>query len=150
MPHSLVKNHIHIVFSTKNRVASIDNHTAPRLYSYMNGICNNHGCYPELIGGFNDHVHILCQLSKSTTLSRLVQELKTGSSKWIKIQNASLANFKWQNGYATFSVQYDNVELVKEYIANQHAHHNSITFKVELRKMLSDHGLFTDEKYLWD
>ena len=150
MSQSLVKNHIHIVFATKHRVKVIDPYIGTKLYRYLNGICNNQGCRPELINGCLDHVHILCQLSKTISLSKLIQELKTGSSKWMKTQNENLMDFKWQRGYATFSVQYNNVDLVRRYIANQQVHHQQYTFEYELKKLLSDHEILFDDTHLWD
>jgi len=59
MGQSLVKNHIHLIFSTKNRVAMIDDTIETRLHEYLGGICKNLGCQPIKVGGYIDHVHIL-------------------------------------------------------------------------------------------
>jgi putative transposase len=54
------------------------------LHSYLGGICNSLESFPAKIGGCEDHVHILCLLSKKITLIKLMEELKSHSSKWIK------------------------------------------------------------------
>jgi len=59
-------------------------------------------------------------------------------------------NFAWQNGYAAFSVQYNNVVTVVDYITNQDIHHQELSFEDELRKLLSENALEFDERYLWD
>ena len=81
MPQSLVKNYIHISFSTKSRHPFIDNHIKQDLFSYLGGICKNLGCNPIIVGGHKDHIHILCLLSRKIALMKLIEELKTHSSK---------------------------------------------------------------------
>jgi len=149
MSQSLVKNYIHIVFSTKGRKDLISPEISSRLFPYMYGIFKNMKCYPKLIGGHVNHVHILCQLPKTLALSKLIEQLKSGSSKWLKADNR-LENFAWQNGYAAFSVQYNNVLTVVDYIANQEVHHQNLSFEDELRKLLIENALDFDERYLWD
>ena len=84
MGQSLVKNYLHIIFSTKNRENLILEEVENELYSYIGGICKNLECNPVQIGGYKNHVHILCLLSKKITLMKLVEEIKSHSSKWIK------------------------------------------------------------------
>jgi REP element-mobilizing transposase RayT len=59
-------------------------------------------CAPLEVGGVADHVHILCGLSRKISLSELVKNLKTGSSKILKGKVND--GFSWQNGYGAFSV----------------------------------------------
>ena len=81
MGQSLVKNYIHIVFSTKYRQPLIHQTEEHELYSYLGGICNKLGCQVIKVGGYTDHIHILCMLSKKITLMKLLEELKSHSSK---------------------------------------------------------------------
>ena len=76
MPQSLVKNYIHITFSTKNRHPFIDGRIKEELFSYLGGICKNLECNPIIVGGHNDHAHILCLLSRNIAISKLLEELK--------------------------------------------------------------------------
>jgi len=61
MGSSYISNHIHVVFSTKNRVQSIKEQMQPKLWAYMAGIAENHGMHAVKIGGIEDHVHLLIQ-----------------------------------------------------------------------------------------
>lgn len=76
------------------------------------------------IGGYTDHVHIVCLLSKKIALIKLLEELKSHSSKWIKTQGKGLEKFYWQDGYGAFSINPSEVEIAIQYISNQHAHHS--------------------------
>lgn len=88
------------------------------------------------IGGYTDHIHILCLLSKKLPLIKLLEELKAHSSKWIKTKDETLKNFYWQNGYGAFSVNPKEVDVVKDYIERQHDHHKQKTFQDEYRSFL--------------
>ncbi|MDI6794871.1 MAG: transposase [bacterium] len=155
MPQSLAKIITHIIFSTKNRTPFLSKEIRPQLYSYMAGIlmagildkCNSKAI---LIGGVEDHVHILCLLSKNLAPCKIIEEVKKGSSKWIKPHAANLAKFQWQNGYGIFSVRQSNVEVVQKYIAQQEDHHRKISFQDEFRGFLKKYGLEYDERYVWD
>jgi putative transposase len=150
MSQSLVKNYVHLVFSTKYRVPLILPEVEVELHSYLWGICDNLNCQPIKIGGYTDHVHILCLLSKNLALSKMIQELKTGSSAWIKTKGSFYRDFRWQIGYGGFSVSPTKVDSTISYIANQHEHHHNISFQNEYRGLLKKNKIDYDEKYLWD
>lgn len=150
MRQSLVKNYIHIVFSTKHRNPFILPEIESKLHSYLGGICNNLECYVIKVGGVRDHVHILCLLSKKITLVKLLFELKSASSKWIKDQGQEFDNFFWQDGYGAFSVNPSEIDKVVDYIANQHNHHDKKTFQEEFKAFLEKYHINYDERYLWN
>ncbi len=150
MGQSLVKNYIHIVFSTKLRVPIIHQPHENELHSYLGGICKNLECHPIKIGGYTDHVHILCMLSKKIALMKLIEEVKSHSSKWMKLKDGSLNKFYWQDGYGAFSVNPSKVDEVTAYIANQHEHHKKVTFQDEYRAFLKEYSVEYDEKYVWE
>ena len=77
------------------------------------------------VGGYDDHIHILCMLSKKITLIKLMEEVKSHSSKWIKTLDRSLENFYWQDGYALSLLVHQKTESVIKYISNQRVHHNT-------------------------
>ena len=95
MGQSLVKNYIHIVFSIKNRKPLILPSIESKLHTYLGGTCNKLGCQVLAVGGYIDHVHILCMLSKKIALMDLIKKVKQSSSKWVKQESKDLANFYW-------------------------------------------------------
>jgi len=141
---------MHIVFSTKHREPLIFPPYEQELHNKLAGICQTYECHPIKVGGYTDHVHILCMLSKKTALMTLVEKIKATSSKWIKTKHELLENFYWQNGYGGFSVSPDDVESISAYIANQHQHHSKIHFQDEYRSILKEHKVEYDERYVWD
>lgn len=150
MGQSLVKNYLHITFSTKHRQPLIHPPVESELHSYLGGICNKLGCHVIKAGGYTDHVHILCMLSKKITLVTLMEKLKSHSSKWIKTKDEAYQNFYWQDGYGAFSVNPSEIDTVIAYISNQHAHHKRKSYQDEHRAFLKKYHIEYDERYVWE
>ena len=150
MSQSLSKIIVHIIFSTKNRLACISPEIRHELYPYMATVLKNMDCPAIIIGGTSDHVHILCVLSKKLSIADLVEEVKKPTSIWLKSKGAMFGKFYWQKGYGAFSVSQSKVKTVREYINNQERHHRKMTFEEELRGFLNKHEVDFDERYIWD
>lgn len=150
MSQSLVKNYVHLVFSTKHRQPFMDKTIQPDLYAYIGGICKNYECYPYAIGGIEDHIHILCLLSRKLPLYQLLEVVKSQSSRWIKTKGQAYQSFYWQGGYGAFSVNPYEISVVKKYIFNQEAHHKKQGFKDEFRAFLRKYQVEYDERYVWE
>ncbi|HUG68853.1 MAG TPA: IS200/IS605 family transposase [Pirellulaceae bacterium] len=150
MGQSLVKNLIHVIYSTKQREPWIADDIGLELWAYQAGIFKAWESPALEIGGVEDHVHALFSLSKNHALKKVIEEVKKASSKWMKTDGAKNADFYWQGGYAAFSVSQSNVEQVKRYIKNQKEHHRKMTFQDELRGFFKRHEVEYDERYVWD
>ena len=108
------------------------------------------GCTSGIVGGHIDHVHLLIGLSRTIKISKLVETIKTETSKWAKDAEGGNKAFTWQSGYGAFSVSYSNLKIVETYIQQQETHHAKRSFKDEFRLLCKKHGLETDERYVWD
>ena len=151
MPQSLSAVNIHLIFSTKERRAFLrDSNVRSQLHAYLGGISKTHGCPPLIVGGVEDHVHLLCQFGRTITQADWVKELKRASNLWLKNQGPAYADFQWQSGYGDFSVGQAELGEVKRYIANQEAHHGTQNFQDEYRALLQRHNVEWDERYVWD
>ncbi|MHC1703422.1 MAG: IS200/IS605 family transposase [Tenuifilaceae bacterium] len=150
MPQSLSKVYVNIVFSTKHRQNLIDSTIKDSLFEYLGGICRGLECNPIRVGGFENHVHILCLLSRKITQMKLLEELKKESSKWIKTKGQTYSSFYWQDGYGIFSVNPSEIDIVISYINKQEENHKKKTFQEELKAFLVKYNVDFDERYLWD
>ena len=141
MSQSLVKNLVHLVYSTKHRRLWIPEEVRERLFAYQAGIFKQWESSALVIGGAEDHVHALFSLSKNFPLKKIVEEVKKRRSKWMKTDGgAGNKDFQWQAGYAGFSVSQSNVEEVTKYVENQAEHHRRMTFQDELRALFRRWG----------
>jgi REP element-mobilizing transposase RayT len=128
----------------------IDEAIEEELFKYIGGICKNLECNPIKVGGYRDHIHILCVLSRKIALMKLLEEIKSHSSKWIKTKGDQYKNFYWQRGYGSFSVNPAEIDVVIRYIENQAEHHKKKTFQDEYIAFLKKYNAEYDERYLWD
>jgi putative transposase len=146
MAHSFSRNHLHVIFSTKERRETIPREWQPRLWAYLAGICKNHGMIALAVGGTQDHVHLLFHLPPRLALAKAVLLLKSNSSKWMGEQGRE---FSWQEGYGAFSVSSSNLSAVMRYVQNQEAHHRKISFEEEFRTILKRHGVEYEPEYVF-
>ena len=151
MPQTLSQIWLHIIFSTKNREPLLpDKQVLEKVHAYLAGICNQMESPALIVGGIEDHVHILCNQSKNVALKDLIQNVKQDSSKWIKRQWPNLNQFYWQQGYGAFSLSPPHVDKVRHYIATQEDHHRRVGFQDEFRSFLERYQVLYDERYIWD
>lgn len=150
MAQSLANILIHIIFSTKKRAPMILPEITPELYPYLAGIARAHKSHVHEIGGIEDHVHLLVTLPRTLALSDLIEEIKKGSSKWIKTKGIQYVDFGWQDGYGAFSIGQSAYDNLRKYIQTQKDHHKKISFQDEFRAFLKKYEVDYDEKYVWD
>lgn len=151
MPQSLSAVYLHLVFSTKDRRPFLrDKRVRDALHAYLGGVSKTLDCPPLIVGGVEDHVHLLCRFARTITQAEWVKELKRISNGWLKEHGRDYTDFEWQGGYADFSVSQSNLKQVEQYIANQEEHHRKTTFQDELRTLLRKHEIEFDERYVWD
>ena len=156
MPQSLANIWLHTVFSTQNRQkVFLKEHMRDSMCSYMTGVLRDMGCWVARINLTTDHIHILHQLSRTSTIADVVATIKRRTTDWLAEQewtrgNADFHQFHWQKGYGVFSVSESATEDVKEYIDKQIEHHKRVTFQDEYRALLRKHSIEFDERYVWD
>ncbi|MDL2228234.1 IS200/IS605 family transposase [Bacteroidales bacterium OttesenSCG-928-K03] len=149
MSQSLTKLMIHIVFHIKYNSVKIKREDMSALCAYINGIINNNQSSVYEINGVEDHIHILCRMSKNIALKDLMNKIKSNSSRWLR-DKYYYKDFSWQGGYGCFTVSESAIKNVKRYIRNQENHHKKIKTKDEYVELLDKHNIEYDPQYLWD
>lgn len=150
MSQSLAKVYLHIVFSTKNREPVITDEWRDELFMVLGGTANNLGCQSLMVGGVADHVHLLIQLGRTITVADAVGRIKSNTSSWVNESRSVTSPFRWQSGYAVFSVSQSNIGAVRDYIRSQPERHAKQSFQDELREWLRKYEIEWDERYVWD
>ena len=101
MGQSLVKNYIHIVFSTKYRQPLIQPPVEEELHAYLGGICKKLECPPIKVGGYTVQITIVKIGKKEATLTYVIKDakgkqigkdtltLKSGESSTTQVGDAS-------------------------------------------------------------
>ena len=128
---SCISSYFHCVFSTKERQRLITPELRDRLRPFLGGIARQNKMKAIEIGGVEDHVHILLSLPSTMAISKALQLMKGGSSKWIHETFPEHRHFAWQEEYGAFSVSVSQLDKTMEYIQGQEAHHRKMTFQEE-------------------
>ena len=151
MAQSLARLWTHLIFSTKDRYPFLREKTLRNeLHVYLAEILRAHNCETLIVGGVEDHTHSLFALSRTHAIASIVKEVKRTSTGWVKGTSHKLSKFRWQGGYAAFSVSQSNLPEVIRYIQDQEEHHKRVTFQDEYRAFLKAYEIDFDERYLWD
>lgn len=137
----------HFIFSTKYREPMIEQPWRKRLYDYFGGCVRGLGGVLLDINGTADHVHMLTGLRATHCVADFLREVKKGTQSWIG-RTIGMPAFKWQEGYAGFSVSGRECDELRRYIDAQEEHHRVKTFREEYEEFLRAYGIEFDERYL--
>ena len=144
MPHTLSRNLVHCVFSTKGRLPLIREPAV--LWKHLGVIAKSKDIALITAGGTRNHVHLLLALSPVMTLAKTIQDLKAHTSRWMK---KDVAAFTWQEGYGAFGVSESCRQTVVDYIAHQAEHHQKWTYEQEFLTLVRKSGVEYDPQYLF-
>ncbi|RKY12734.1 MAG: IS200/IS605 family transposase [Planctomycetota bacterium] len=144
MGHTYSNNLYHIIFSTKNRTGLLSDKISDELHRYIIGIIQNQDCSLLKINSVTDHIHLLCKIKPSLSVSDFVNKVKSNSSRWVKGRFELPYKFQWQSGFSSFSVSESAAGQVIRYIENQQEHHRTVSFEEELKTFLDKHGVDYD------
>lgn len=149
MSNTYTQIHIQFVFAVKYRNGLIHSSFKQELYQYISGIikANNHKLLA--INGMSDHLHILVGMRPSQSVSDLIQNIKSNSSKWINEKKFLKVKFEWQEGYGAFSYSKSHVQNVIRYIQNQEEKHKVKSFNEEYLDFLKAFEIDYDERYVF-
>ncbi|MHB9134630.1 MAG: IS200/IS605 family transposase [Armatimonadota bacterium] len=149
MAGSFAALYYHLVFSTKDRRPWLTPDIAPRVHEYLGGVMRGIGGISLIVGGAEDHAHILGTIDKNIAVAAALRDVKADSSGWIHKTFPHLRQFAWQEGYGAFSISVSGLDRVKRYIEQQEKHHRTVTFQDEFRDFLRRHHIEFDENLIW-
>jgi len=79
-----------------------------------------------------------------------MEQVKSGSSKWLNNKKYIAGKFVWQAGYGAFTYSKSHIDKVVKYVLNQSEHHKKQTFKEEYLSFLNKFDIDYDPKYLFE
>lgn len=150
MANTYTQIYIHSVFAVYKRNCLIDPSWKDELFKYMTGIIQNYGHKMLAINGMTEHIHFLAGLNPDQSISKMIQDVKANSSRWINQRGFLRNKFKWQEGYGAFSYGQSQMNHIIGYIKNQEEHHRKRTFQNEYLDFLKKFRVEYDEKYLFE
>ena len=82
--------------------------------------------------------------------TKLMEQVKSGSSKWINDKKLILGKFNWQDGFGAFTYSKSHIDSVVKYVLSQPVHHKKQSFKDEYLLMLQKFEVDYDPKYIFE
>jgi len=149
MANTYSQLYIHIIFAVKGRQSLISAKWKEEIYKYITGITTNKGQKLIAINGMPDHIHILIGLKPDKSISDLVRDIKSNSSKFINDKKWITGKFEWQIGFGAFSHSHSQLTNVIKYIQRQEEHHKVKTFKEEYIEFLKLFNIEFKDGYLF-
>ena len=149
MANTYSQLYIHIIFAVKGRQSLISAKWKEEIYKYITGITTNKGQKLIAINGMPDHIHILIGLKPDKSISDLVRDIKSNSSKFINDKKWITGKFEWQIGFGAFSHSHSQLTNVIKYIQRQEEHHKVKTFKEEYFEFLKLFNIEFKDEYLF-
>jgi putative transposase len=147
MAHTYVSELIHCVFSTNQRRNLIPAEVQPQLWSFLGGIARKNGFKALMVGGTENHVHILLSLPATLPLAKAMHLVKGASSLWMN--ETFKTEFAWQEGYGAFTPGVSQKNDTIAYIQSQAEHHRKRTYEEEFLAFLKKNGVEYDPKQVW-
>lgn len=139
--------YIHIIFSVKDREPLLKDNFRMEVFGYIRGILKNKGMRLLAVNGLEDHIHLFFSLKPKYTVSDLVREIKSNSSRFINNKRWLPKKFEWQAGFGAFTYSHSQIEEVSSFIINQESHHQNRGFENEYRLFLEKFNVDYKEEY---
>ncbi len=150
MANTYTQLRVQIVFAVKGRESLIPKQHKAQVEQYITSLFQNRKYKVLAINCMPDHIDIFIGLHPTQSLSDLVGEVKTASSKFIKKQKWMPFDFAWQLGFGAFSYSKSQTDVVVKYVQNQEERHKKRTFREEYLDFLEKFEVDFDEKYVFD
>ena len=139
-----------VVFGSKKCVNFLSNSNQDELYRYIAGILQKKKCFPYIIGGYKNHIHMVFSLHSSVGLSDLIRDVKKASMEMMLSHKSKFIRFTgWQTGYGAFTYSPDSRDKLIHYVENQEEHHRKLSFTEELINFLDEYNVNYNKKYLF-
>ena len=150
MANTYSQIYIHIIFSVQGRFNLIKNEFKDELHKFITGIISKKNQKLIKINNMPDHIHILIGLKPNISISELVRDIKSNSSRFINEKKWFKGKFAWQEGFGAFSYSHSQLDTIVSYIQNQEKHHKKKSFKEEYTEFLKKFNIRYDDKYLFE
>jgi REP element-mobilizing transposase RayT len=137
MPGIFDQLYIHLIFSIRDSASTIRREWRQPMMRTFAAIMTVYGHQLMAASVQHDHVHILIRYRPGMLISTLVSKIKKESAIWLKEIDPDRAQaFRWQKGYAVFTVSRTRTPLVRKYIAHQDTYHATVNLKQEMEVLL--------------
>nr|WP_027335288.1 IS200/IS605 family transposase [Halomonas sp. HL-48] len=119
---------VHLVFTTKYRSKVFDGYMIGQLREAYESACETLDCCILEFDGEEDHVHLLVEYPPKLSISVMVNNLKSTSSRRVRFLNTHIPRLSkssaalWSRSYFACSVGGATIKMLKTYVQGQTPH----------------------------
>lgn len=122
--HSVTRLVVHLVFTTKYRRKVFDGYMIEQLREAFESACEKLDCRILEFDGEEDHVHLLVEYPPKLSVSVMVNNLKSTSSRRVRFLNTHIPMLSksaalWSRSYLACSAGGATIEMLKAYVQAQ-------------------------------
>ncbi len=128
-----IEFYLHAILLTDNHKKLINNKNEDLLYKYVDVALKRHACKLLQIGGTENHVHLVFEMSPEISIDELLKKVKLGSQT--ELQHKGFRDFFWSDGYYAYTIGAEDIEKERFNIMQQHLFHRDVTLEMELTKL---------------
>ena len=150
MANTYTQLYVQYVFVVNRRENLILERFREEMEKVMCGIITNHKCKAFAIYCNPDHTHIFVGMHPAIAPSKLMEQVKSGTSKWLNDKKYLPVKFSWQKGFGAFTYSKSHIEKVVKYVLSQPEHHKKQSFKDEYISFLKKYEIDYNPKYLFN
>lgn len=144
MIHSHIRLWVHLIWTTKNHVRVFNDDLCLKVASHLIDKAKDEKIPFLSLNVQPEHVHGLINLPSDVCLADFMQKIKDESAYWLN-QNDFFpeknTKFSWQRGYGAFGVGASQLDVIRDYIKDQSAHHKHISFMEEYIEWKREYGI---------
>jgi len=122
--HCVFNLHVHLVFVTKYRKKVFTKKMLASLKEYFGKVCSDYASVLVETNGEADHIHLLITYPPKVSISKLVNSLKTVSTRRLRslypnMKKSLYKNQLWSPSYFAGSCGGAPIDIVRAYVENQ-------------------------------
>ena len=141
---------MHVVVGTYRQKNFLTPDIVTQLSVYLSAVAKSKGMNMVVLGGTENHVHILLALPSKLSVESAIISLKQSSTTWLRQKSELLRSFSWSTGFAAFSISRSQIDSTLSYIQNQERYHVYKSFREEYLEFLDFHHLPYKDSSIFD
>ncbi len=150
MANTYTQLYVQFVFSVKGRASHVNEKFRDEMEKIMCGIVTQQKCKTYAIYCNPDHTHLFVGMHPGISPSKLMEQVKSGSSNWLNHKKYIAGKFQWQEGYGAFTYSKSQIDRVVKYVLNQAEHHKRKSFREEYLSFLEKYDVAYNPEYLFE
>ena len=146
LDHEIIAEiYCHIVFWTRDFAPTLTRETLAAAAETMDQAMFTVDGEALVVGGAENHLHVLARLSPSRSLQETLGALRRYSEARIA-GVCGIPDFSWSHSELAVTISPEDLDRARRFVQDQQSYHDLVPFEAELRDLFDEHGFDYDGK----